>query len=192
VDAALLYEVERSPAIQMKPLIEETLWVIGPLTAKLRKARPVPLASLAGKPLVLPSAPHGIRTLVDHACAISHVELNITAETNALSVQKSLVLGGHGLTILPAIAAAEDVRHKRFTAAPLTDPKITRTIVLALPANRVIRRHVRCAVDLLVQCVRDVAGKGHGLRRDGSDRDDRWRELPRLRLPAWPGLLPES
>ena len=60
-----------------------------------------PLASLVGQPMILPSGPHGIRTLVDHACAVSNVELTIAVETNAMSIQKSLVLGGHGLTILP-------------------------------------------------------------------------------------------
>jgi LysR family transcriptional regulator, nitrogen assimilation regulatory protein len=160
VDAALLYGVQRSPAIQAKPLVEEALWVVGPPSAKLRKNRPVPLARLAGKPLVLPSAPHGIRMLIDQACAVSHVELTIAAETNAMRVQKKLVLAGHGLTILPAIAVADDVARKQVTAAPLSDPKITRTIVLGLPANRAIRRHVRGAVDLLVQCVKDAAERG--------------------------------
>jgi LysR family transcriptional regulator, nitrogen assimilation regulatory protein len=160
VDAALLYGSERSPAIHARPLIEEALWVVGPPSAGLHRSRPVPLASLAGQPLILPSAPHGIRTLVDHACAMSRLQLAIAAETNAMSVQKSLVLAGHGLTILPAIAVADDVERKQITAAPLTDPTITRTIVLALPANRVIRQHVRCAVDLLVQCIKDAAGRG--------------------------------
>src|SRR4030095_15950037 len=109
VDAALLYGAERSADIQVKPLIEEALWVVGPPSARLRRNRPVPLASLAGKPMVLPSPPHGIRTLVDHACAVSRVELTIAAETNAMSVQRSLALGGHGLTILPAIAVADDL-----------------------------------------------------------------------------------
>jgi len=160
VDAALLYGTHPSAAIGTTPLIEEALWVVGPPSAKLRKSRPVALASLAGKPLVLPSAPHGIRTLVDHACAVSHVELTIAAETNAMSVQKDLVLGGHGLTILPAIAVADDLVRKQFSVAPLTKPTITRTIVLAVPANRVVRQHVKCAVELLVQCVKEATKRG--------------------------------
>jgi DNA-binding transcriptional LysR family regulator len=160
VDAAFLYGVERSANLHVQPLIEETLWVVGPPSAKLRRNRPVPLASLAGKPMVLPSAPHGIRTLVDHACAVSGVELAIAAETNAMSVQRSLAIGGHGLTILPAIAVADDLQRGLASAAPLSDPKITRTIVLALPANRVVGKHVRCAVDLLIQCARDAVAKG--------------------------------
>jgi len=160
VDAALLYGADRSPDVQIQPLIEEALWVVGPASAKLRRNKPLPLTKLAGRPLVLPSPPHGIRTLVDHACAVSNVELTIAVETNALSVQRSLVLGGHGLTILPPIAVADDLRAHQLSGAPLADPGITRTIVLALPTNRPTGQHVRCAVDLLVGCAKSAVAAG--------------------------------
>lgn len=160
IDAALQYGAERSTEIQTTPLIEEPLWVIGPRSARLRRSSPVALADLAGQPLVLPSAPHGIRSLVEHACAVSNVELSISAETNALSVQRSLVLGGHGLTILPPIAVADDLNSKQLTGAPLAAPAITRTIVLALPNNRPSARHVRCVVELLTDCVREAVQTG--------------------------------
>jgi hypothetical protein len=44
-------------------------------------------------------------------------------------------------------------------APPLSDSKITRTIGLALSANKVVRQHVRCAVDVLVLCVKDAMDK---------------------------------
>ena len=115
---------------------------------------------LAGMPLILPSSPHGIRTLVDHACAVSKVQLTIAVETNAMSIQKSLVLGGQGLTILPPIAFAEELAHKQLSAAPLCNPDIARTIVLALPANRAVGRHVRHTVDLLRQSVKEAVERG--------------------------------
>jgi DNA-binding transcriptional LysR family regulator len=160
IDAGLLYGAERSFEIQTRPLIEEPLWVIGPKDAKLRRHRPMPLRRLVGKPLVLPSAPHGIRTLVDHACAVAKVALTVAAETNALSVQRSLVLGGHGLTILPPIAVADDLRSGQLSGAPLAEPTITRTIVLALPTGRPTGAHVRCAVDLLVAGARKAVEGG--------------------------------
>lgn len=163
IDAGLLYGAERSPEMRTRPLIEEPLWVIGPRAAKLRRAKPVSLASLIGQPLVLPSTPHGIRALVDHACAVSKVTLSVTAETNALSVQRSLVLGGHGLTILPPIAVADDLRSGQLSGAPLADPAIQRTIVLAEPIDRPTLHHVRCAVDLLVEGARTAVESGSWL-----------------------------
>ena len=156
IDAAVLYGVDREPLLQTTPLLEEPLWVVGPPSANLRRQRPVSLTSLRGKPMILPSGPRGIRTLVDHACVMANLELTIIAETNAMNIQKSLVLGGHGLTILPPIAFAEELAGKRLTAAPLVGPRITRTIVVALPANRSVGQHVRRTVELLVQCARDA------------------------------------
>ena len=156
IDAAVLYGVERTPHIEAEPLLEEPLWVVGPPSAKLRRQRPVSLEKLVGEPMILPNGPHGIRTLVDHACAVANVELTIVAETNAMSIQKSLVLGGHGFTVLPPIAFARELEAKQVSATPLVDPRITRTIALALPANRSVGAHVRRTADLLFECVREA------------------------------------
>lgn len=43
--------------------------MIGPKETKLRAEKPVALAELAHDKLVLPSAPHGIRTLVEQVHA---------------------------------------------------------------------------------------------------------------------------
>jgi len=160
VDAALLYGAERSPDVETTPLVEEPLWVVGPEDAGLQKDRPVPLAEIVGRPLILPSPPHGIRTLVEHACAVKQVKLDVSVETNALSVQRALVLGGHGLTILPPIAVAEDLQAKRLTCAPLADPALFRSIVLGLPTNRPTGRHVQRTIELLSQEMQRAIASG--------------------------------
>jgi DNA-binding transcriptional LysR family regulator len=160
IDAALLYGAERAPEIQIQPLIEEPLWVVWPQHYQIKRSRTFPLKDLVNYPVILPSTPHGIRTLVDHACATADIELNIAAEANALSVQKSLAINGHGLTILPPIAVVDDLKTKQLSGAPLSGPTISRTIVLALPTNRPIDQHVRCAVDILVNCARHAVEEG--------------------------------
>jgi len=153
VDAALIYGAQQATEIQATPLLEDPLWVIGPAHSALRADMPIPLAELAKHKVILPSAAHGIRTLVEHACAVTKVTLNLSAETNDMGVQRSLVLGGHGLTILPTIAVADDLRAGRLKGAPLSEPGISRTIMLALPTHRRTAPHVRCAVDLLLRQV---------------------------------------
>jgi DNA-binding transcriptional LysR family regulator len=73
-----------------------------------------------------------------------------------MSIQKSLVLGGHGFTILPPISVARELASGQLTGAPVGDPQLTRTIVLATPANRAASRHVRHVVEILVGCVKDA------------------------------------
>lgn len=163
IDAALLYGAERVPDIQIQPLVEEPLWVVWSSHFKIKRSKSFALKELPNYPVILPSTPHGIRTLVDHACAKANIELNIAAEANALSVQRTLAVNGHGLTILPPSAVKDDLQSKQLFGAPLTNPTITRTIVLALPTNRPTDQHVRCAVDLLVNCAHIAVDRGDWL-----------------------------
>lgn len=55
---------------------------------------------------------------------------------------------------------AEDVAAKRLTAAPLSEPTITRKIVLALPTNRPTPRAVQRVVDELRQCIKTASKRG--------------------------------
>lgn len=163
IDVALLYNPKQTPTIQVKPLLEEGLCVVGLPDSGLRLDQPVTMTELAGRALVLPSAPHGLRSLVENAATLMGLQLRVVAETNAMSVQKSLVLGGHGLTILPTIAVADDISRGVLAAAPLTEPVLVRKIVLALPANRHTTPSVRCVVASLVECMRDAVHRGDWL-----------------------------
>jgi DNA-binding transcriptional LysR family regulator len=150
VDAALLYDPKPSPTLQVQALLEEKLWIVGRPEADFMASSPVDLKQVASEPMILPNAPHGIRSLVEQACVSAGIELSIAAETNAMSVQKGLVVGGLGLTILPSIAIVDDVARGLLSAAPLSDQNLQRKIVLALPITRRVPVAVRCVVELLV------------------------------------------
>jgi DNA-binding transcriptional LysR family regulator len=160
VDAALLYDPKPSPILQVSPLVEEKLWVVACPDAGYSPDSPVNLTQVAHLPMILPNAPHGIRTIVQQACMSAGIGLNVAAETNAMSVQKGLVLGGVGITILPGIAIADDVARGALSAAPLIDAGLERKIVLALPNNRRIPVAVRCVVDILIAQISDAVRRG--------------------------------
>ena len=138
---------------QVKTLLEEPLWVVGPPSAGLRGKKPVELAQVVKHPFVLPSAPHGLRVLMEQAAALMGLEFSVLAETNDLSVQKKLVADGHGWTILPTVAVADDVLRGVLSAAPLAEPALLRKIVLAAPTNRQGTPPVRCVVAALLECM---------------------------------------
>ena len=167
VDLALLYGAPRGPGIVARPLIDEGLWIVGPPSARFRRQRPVRLQALQDARMVLPGAPHGIRTLVDHACASAGVRYTLAAETDALAVQRSLVLSGLGLTVLPAVALAEDLAAGLVSAAPLGVPPMRRTIELATSGARVGSAAIRAVADLTARCAQACVGAKHWL-------DGRW------------------
>jgi len=160
VDAALLYNPKPTQTMHVEPLLEEGLWVVGLPSTGLSQDKPVSLRELASHPLILPGTAHGLRNLVEHAATLMDIELNIVAETNAMSVQKSLVLGGHGLTVLPMIAAVDDIANGLLAAAPLTEPDLIRRVVLALPTHRQTTAPVRCVVSALVKCMKAAVQRG--------------------------------
>lgn len=160
IDAALLYNPKATPTIQAQPLLDERLCVVGPPSSTLRPNRPRALADLASWPMILPSAPHGIRNLLEQACPGTGTKLNVVLETNAMSVQKQLVVRGHGFTILPSIAVIDDVARKQLRAAPLSDPELQRTIVLALPNTRRIAMAVKAVCSILILEMKRAVERG--------------------------------
>lgn len=146
VDVALLYDPKPSSLLEAEPLLNEALYLVGLPDAGLSQNCPVPLHDLEKRALILPSQPHGLRLLLDHACAVAGVRLSIVAETNAMSIQKNLVSNGLGFTILPSVAIFEDIARGHLCAAPITAPDLQRKIVLALPITRRSSVGVRCAV----------------------------------------------
>lgn len=156
VDAALLYEPKNTDSILMQSLLEESMCVVGLPKNGFAWSKTLSLRELVCTPMILPSAPHGIRMLVDHACMQLGIQLAVVAETNAMSVQKSLVLGGHGVTILPLIAVVDELAAGSLHAARLADPLITRKLALAVSASRQLSVPVQHAITELTQCMQEA------------------------------------
>jgi len=160
VDLTLLYNLESTSSLQVRPLVREKLWVVAPATAGLRADRPVTVADAASRPLVLPTPGHGLRTLIDRALAPVRDDVEVTVQTNAMGIQKRLVQEGYGWTILPGAGLTADVAAGSLSAAPLTEPEVWRTIVLGLPrAGRVTP-----AVEAVAQ---QLAAQVHATARHG-------------------------
>ncbi|MFF7881204.1 LysR family transcriptional regulator [Streptomyces sp. NPDC020794] len=157
LDLSLLYNLAGTPSLNAHPLVREHLWAVAPPDGGLRPERPVAFARVAARPLVMPTAGHALRSLIDGAAARAGAKLDVAVQTNSMRVQKRLVLAGHGWTILPGVGIAEDVAAGTLSAAPLTEPDVWRSIVLGMPRTgrtppavevvaRELTRQVRTAV----------------------------------------------
>jgi DNA-binding transcriptional LysR family regulator len=160
VDMALLFDQPVSAGLRTTELLQEDLWVIAPEDGGLQECHPVPLADVLAHPLVMPSSPHGLRTLVEAAAARSGLNVDISVETNDASLQKRLVAAGHGWSVLPAIAAIEVLTGAPVSAAPISEPQITRTIVLAHAGRPAPTAAVGSVVDVLRSLVQTAIATG--------------------------------
>jgi LysR family transcriptional regulator, nitrogen assimilation regulatory protein len=138
VDLSLLYNLMSTPSLNVTPLVREKLWAVARPSDELDATRPVPFSQVAAHPIVVPTEGNALRTLIDGASRQAGVEPKIAVQTNSMSLQKQLVLGGHGWTVLPGIGIATDVARGTLSAAPVREPEVWRTIVLGMPrAGRV-------------------------------------------------------
>jgi LysR family nitrogen assimilation transcriptional regulator len=160
LDLTLLYNLGRAPSLNNHPLLREKLWAVAPPSDGLRTDRPVPFAEVAGHPVVMPTTGHALRTLIDGAAAQAGVEMDVAVETNSMRMQGQLVSEGHGWTILPGVGIAKDVAAGLLSAAPLCDPEVWRSMVLAAPRVTPSLAAVKVVGRALIRLVQSAVAEG--------------------------------
>ena len=107
IDLAVLFREEPAQRWSGLPLLDERLFVIGAKGLEGMPSGPkVRLAELGKVPLILPSGPHGLRTLLAAAFRRARYEPRIVAEVDGLSLLMDFVRAGIGATIQPGAALA--------------------------------------------------------------------------------------
>jgi LysR family transcriptional regulator, nitrogen assimilation regulatory protein len=147
LDLALLFDPPASPLLRYEPLMRERLMLVAPAGTRL-PAR-VGLAALAGYPMVLPSAPNAVRSLVDAALKPRRIELQILAEVGAVQTVLALVTKGVGCTILSESGPMTTRDASTLPRARIGPPAIWSALVLAVPLARPATGPTREAARLL-------------------------------------------
>lgn len=160
LDLSLLYNLTSTSSLNVTPLVREKLWAVAPPAAGLHADRPVAFSRLATHPIVVPEAGHGLRSLTETAANQAGVDMRISVQTNAMNVQKILVHGGHGWTVLPAVGVAGDIANGILSGAPLHGPEVWRSIVLGTPRAGKIPTAVDAVARELVNQVRRTVCAG--------------------------------
>ncbi len=156
LDLAVLFETETARRWSVLPLLDERLFVIGRRDlAGMPSGKAVRIARLAGLPLLLPSAGHGLREIVDAAFARARCAPRIMLEIDGLAVLMDAVRAGIGATIQPGAATsrlsddgvvrigiAERSARRRNLLASLSDDELSPAALAA----RVVLKSVATAV----------------------------------------------
>jgi LysR family transcriptional regulator, nitrogen assimilation regulatory protein len=159
LDLALLFGDQAEPAVAKRPLLDDRL---GFICAARGRAAPavMTLADLPAWPLVLPGREHGLRRMIDEACAREGVTLEVIAEIESLPSVKRAVEAGLGSTILPLGAVAEEVAAGRLCASPIDGPSIPRRVVCATHMTRPVTPAAAAVMELVTDVVRDLVDSG--------------------------------
>jgi LysR family nitrogen assimilation transcriptional regulator len=135
LDLAVLYQGWSGGRLHAETLINERLCLVSSKKAKKLKPR-TPAAELKDYSLILPSAPHGLRRLVDLAAADLKIPLKIGIEADSFDSILALVKDNLGSTVLPAVSIQDELARQQLQASLLVKPEVTRTLILATPTNR--------------------------------------------------------
>jgi DNA-binding transcriptional LysR family regulator len=158
IDLAVVYEPSAPSHLDVRPLLEEPLHLIGPASVEAALPACVPMATLAELPLILPSAQHALRVLIDRAAAAAGVALSVIVEADSMEMQKELVGAGIGWTVLPAAALGHDPAAVWFSVREIAAPHLVRRLALALPLRPKRPRAVDLAAEILIREVRELVG----------------------------------
>ena len=119
IDAALLYDVSPSAALEVIPVLTESLFLIStePL---VRPGRFIAAERLSRLPLILPARPNAIRALVERHLAKAGKHSGPILEIDAIAPTLELVAAGYGHTVLSKNAlSAWRPTTRNFIATPL-------------------------------------------------------------------------
>ena len=159
VDLAVLYRTKSSTLLNAEHLLFEDMYLISSSKAPpIGSGSTIKLAEIAGEELALPGLPHGLRILVDAATLRAQVTLNIAMELETLPTICDLVAGGSIRTILPLTAVQADLASGKLVAQHITDPIISRELILAhaphhaaAPVTKAVVRLIRSHIARLVR-----------------------------------------
>ena len=131
VDLAVIYEIRPSSAVEVRPLLDEALWVVGPADAELSPDRPVRFADVHERVRVQSPPAHALRRMLERVAADEKIRLAVGVEADSMEVQRRLVAAGLRLR-----RPARDRRGRRRAAGPPGGRAAARPRPAPPPADR--------------------------------------------------------
>ena len=89
IDIGLVYNPEAQPGLEITPLLQEQLGLVGHDTQGKRKRAalpPLPMKELSHYPLIVPERVHAMRRLLDTQAALAGIKLDIAWEVSSVPV----------------------------------------------------------------------------------------------------------
>jgi LysR family transcriptional regulator, nitrogen assimilation regulatory protein len=132
------YDPPPTKSLRVVPVMIEQLFLVSPHRARLSMSEPISFARLAGQQLVLPSARHGLRAIIDNCATAAGIVFSHAVEADSFAAMIALTAANLGSTILPLAPIHEKVKNELLSAAPLIDPTPERTLVIGYSADRAV------------------------------------------------------
>jgi LysR family nitrogen assimilation transcriptional regulator len=151
LDIALLYNPTANPDLEIQPVMEEELFLIGP-----RSSAPPAKASATKLPLIIPSRPNALRMLVETEMARIGCKPRISLEIDGVAAILDLINDGAGYAVLPRHALRVAPKPENFLTTPIQSPRVVSLLVVATAAGRTTTKTQQAMLELIQQVAVDI------------------------------------
>jgi LysR family nitrogen assimilation transcriptional regulator len=158
IDFGIVYTAPADRGIRSNVILKEEVFAVSQVG--ILKGKRVDLPTLAEFPLILPSRSHGLRTLIDTHFGLDNKVPTIAIEIDSFSSIKALVARGHGISLLPMHAVAEEIRNGQMQALPIGPTAFQRNIHVAYGSNKPLIRSQSAIYDLIRDLMTEMAKDG--------------------------------
>lgn len=158
VDLGLVHNPEALAGLEITPLLEEPIGLVGPRVKRVRVV-PLPFAELPTFRLVVPERAHAIRRLLETQAALAGVRLDIAWEISSIPSIIELVCAGYGHAVLTPSGVAASARAGELSLRKLVDPTPMSVLCLAASASKRPSALTQQTAHLLAELVRALPTK---------------------------------
>ena len=157
MDLGLGYTPEPQPHIEVMPVEQEPLCLVGPVQ-RMPDLQQVPFAQLSQYPLIMPQRGQIFRKLMEAQATLSQVKLNVVWEVSSVPAILDLVRSGYGFATLTPSALSQDAMDEQLAIVPIVEPHIMSTLCLVQSAKRQATPLMRRTAEVLRRlCLQAVA-----------------------------------
>jgi DNA-binding transcriptional LysR family regulator len=153
VDIGILFNPPHIATLISEHVLDDRIHLVGtPGSLDLVPGSPFPAKRLGTLPLVLPPAPHRLRSLIQDAAHEAGTELKVEVEVTGTNTILELVRKKIGYTVLPSALLHDEIREGRLQSWPITKP----TIVTKLFVATSMQRPQTMATKMVLKAISDI------------------------------------
>lgn len=158
IDTALLHDQPPSSQVEVEPVSRLALHLLTRRGSALAGLAQVAFSDLAGLPMIFPSAPNPLRSLVESQAATRGVELDVVYDVDGVETILDLVREGFGHTVTSAHVVGNDRRGDSLVAIPIAHPALVTTLSLTTLSRHPPSTLNRMAFEVLRDVLARVLG----------------------------------
>jgi LysR family nitrogen assimilation transcriptional regulator len=153
VDLSLLVDQIQAPGLSVEPLLDETVYFVQANSSKRPTQRQsVQLTDLSNTPMIFTTRATTLRQILDSACDVAKVQINVQAEASSIQTLLTVVAQGELATLVPYSALSWMPTTRALRLLPLK-PHVTRTLSMASSRSA----NTSAAVNAVRQTIQEVA-----------------------------------